>query len=120
MDEMPVPHERPVSYLKNSFIWAFFYLKNGYTYYDALSDIIKRGGDTSINGAVVGGLIGALHGKNNIPEFMRNAITGFHPDQIDLLSKKWEGMLYPGPDFEQKITNLYNGAPSKLAVIWSS
>ncbi len=47
-----------------------------------------------------------------------NAITVFHPDQIEDESNKWEGMLYPGPDFEQQIIDLYNNAPKKLEVKW--
>jgi len=47
-------------------LWAFYYLKNEYQYYDAIKDIIKRGGDTQANAAIVGGLIGAYYGVGAI------------------------------------------------------
>ena len=58
-NEMIYPHYRPESYIKTAFVWCFYYLKHDYTLKNALNDIIKRGGDTSANAAVVGGLIGA-------------------------------------------------------------
>ena len=60
--EMPIPHYRPESYVKVSILWAFYYLKHCTKYEDALKDILSRAGDTSLNAAIVGGLIGALHG----------------------------------------------------------
>ena len=63
---MPILQIRPISFIKNSFIWAFYYLKHCYFYEDAIKDILLKGGDTSINAAIVGGLIGALHGKNSL------------------------------------------------------
>jgi ADP-ribosyl-[dinitrogen reductase] hydrolase len=61
-DEMPVPHYRPVSYIKISILWALNYLRNNVTYEVAIKDIISRGGDTRSNAMIVGGLIGAANG----------------------------------------------------------
>ena len=30
VSEMPIPHYRPVSYIKTPLLWAFYYLKNDY------------------------------------------------------------------------------------------
>lgn len=60
---MPVPNERPISYVKNSLIWSLYYLKHGYTFHDAIKSILMKGGDTMANAAIVGGLIGASCGK---------------------------------------------------------
>jgi ADP-ribosylglycohydrolase len=68
LEDMPIPHNRPISYIKNSFILAFYNLKHCYSYEDAIKDILLKGGDTSMNAAIVGGLIGALHGKNSLPK----------------------------------------------------
>jgi hypothetical protein len=43
---MPIPHHIPISYIKKPFLWGLYYLKNNYKYEDAITDIIKRGGDT--------------------------------------------------------------------------
>ena len=58
---LPHPHERPISNIKISFVWAFFYLKNekDFTLKEALRDILARGGDTRSNAAIVAGLLGA-------------------------------------------------------------
>ena len=62
LKELPTPHYRPVYYVKVPILWALYYLKNCTKYEDALKDILSRGGDTSMNAAIVGGLIGALNG----------------------------------------------------------
>jgi len=48
--------------LKIAFVWAFYYLKNNFTYRAALKNILLRGGDTDTNAAIVGGLLGASQG----------------------------------------------------------
>ncbi len=44
--DLPIPHYRPLSYVKVSILWAFYYLKHDYTYNDAVKNIISKGGDT--------------------------------------------------------------------------
>ncbi len=44
-------------------------LQSSYT--DAICDVLAKGGDTDTNAAIVGGLIGALHGANAVPEEMK-------------------------------------------------
>jgi ADP-ribosyl-[dinitrogen reductase] hydrolase len=46
-------------HLKVPFVWAFYYLKNEWSFQDALKDILLQGGDTETNAAIVCGLIGA-------------------------------------------------------------
>jgi hypothetical protein len=65
---MPKPHFRPISYIKTSILWALYYLKHDYTFEVAVKDMIKRGGDTQGNGAIVGGLIGASLGLSSIDQ----------------------------------------------------
>ncbi len=66
IEEMPVPHERPISYIKNPLLWSLYYLKHEKSYEDAIRDIISRGGDTKSNAAIVGGIIAAANGIGNI------------------------------------------------------
>lgn len=66
VDEMPKPHFRPVSYVKTSILWAFYYLKLEVKFEDAIRDIIRKGGDTMANATIVGGLIGAACGMKDI------------------------------------------------------
>lgn len=67
IEDMPVPHERPISYIKTPLLWSLYYLKHNNSYEDAIRDIISRGGDTKSNAAIVGGLIGAVNGIGNVP-----------------------------------------------------
>jgi len=61
---MPKPYYRPITYVKPALLWTFYYLKNCCNYEEALRDMLKRGGDTSMNAAIIGGLIGALNKDN--------------------------------------------------------
>ena len=50
------------------------FLKNEYSLQDALREILKKGGDTSSNAAVVGGLIGAARGMQEIDQKMIDTV----------------------------------------------
>jgi len=62
-----------MGYLKHAFFLSFFFLltKNDNNYedyfYKCLYETIKLGGDTDTNAAIVAGMIGALVGKDKIP-----------------------------------------------------
>ncbi len=38
-------------------------------YFNILKDVLERKGDTDTNGAIVGGLIGAILGFDKLPKF---------------------------------------------------
>ena len=66
-------------------MYAFYYLNHNVSYQDALRDIIKRGGDTDTNACIVGGLLGAACGFNNLPKDIKNEF--FDKDKIKKLKK---------------------------------
>lgn len=41
---------------------------------DAISNVLLMGGDTDTNAAIVGGMIGAMHGANGIPDYMKKPV----------------------------------------------
>jgi len=45
-------------------VWA---LKHSHSFEEAMISVIREGGDTDTNGAVVGAVLGALHGFHNLP-----------------------------------------------------
>ena len=47
------------------------HLRRQTPYEKAITEILLLGGDTDTNAAIVGGLIGALHGADAIPEEMK-------------------------------------------------
>ena len=55
-----------IGHLKIAFVWAFYYLKNEWSYKGALKDMLMQGGDTDTNAAIVGGLLGAAYGEEAI------------------------------------------------------
>ena len=61
---MPILYHIPISDIKKAFLWSLFYLRKNSTFDEAITDIIKRGGDIRSNAAIVGGLIGAVEGIN--------------------------------------------------------
>ena len=46
-------------------------------YYDVIRQIIREGGDTDTNAAIVGGMLGALLGVKKIPAYMVNKVLQF-------------------------------------------
>jgi ADP-ribosylglycohydrolase len=63
-----------IGFVKYGFIHAFRHLKYETSYIDAIFETLSGGGDTDTNACIVGGLVGAYHGKEGIPEPMREAI----------------------------------------------
>jgi ADP-ribosyl-[dinitrogen reductase] hydrolase len=53
-------------FVRIAFTYAFFHLNQGSSYRAAISDTLIRGGDTDTNACIVGGLVGAYRGLNNL------------------------------------------------------
>ena len=51
-----------MGWIKIAFCYSFYYLKKGYSYRDALTDILIKRGDTDTNACIIGGMIGAAEG----------------------------------------------------------
>jgi ADP-ribosylglycohydrolase len=111
---MPIVHYRPINYVKTAVLWAFYHLKRQSTYEVALRDMLKRGGDTAVNAAIVGGLIGALNVDNSKLNQILNEINAAEHNQ-------GSGFInYAREDFERSIMNIYNKAPTNLTVKWGT
>lgn len=67
------------SNVKVAFIWAFYYLKNEWSYNDALKDVLLGGGDFISNASIVGGLIGAAEGYRAIDSKKVKTLLEFNP-----------------------------------------
>ncbi len=64
-----------IGFVKYGFVHAFRHLKYKTSYIDAIFETLSGGGDTDTNACIVGGLVGAYHGEEGIPEPMREAIS---------------------------------------------
>ncbi|CAI5996152.1 unnamed protein product [Closterium sp. NIES-64] len=57
-----------IGWVKWGFLLAFYHLLRRSSYDEALEDTLVRGGDTDTNAAIVGGMVGALHGVEGMEE----------------------------------------------------
>lgn len=66
-----------IGHVKHAFTLAFHFLRRDTPYEEAIQQTLLLGGDTDTNACIVGGLIGALHGFESIPEYMRECVLDF-------------------------------------------
>ena len=70
-----LPNFHPFAgFVRIGFTHAFYHLIQQHSYETGISETLAGGGDTDTNACIVGGLLGALHGANAIPEVMRNGV----------------------------------------------
>ena len=86
-----------------AFSYTFYYLKLELSYEEAIRRTLLLGGDTDTNAAIVGGLMGAYHGVDAIPEKWRNAVLNSQYKSEDFLlvggKKKFYGLVKTLYDF---------------------
>jgi len=112
--EMPIPHYRPLSYIKVPILWSLYYLKHDSTYStyeEVIKDIILKGGDTRGNAAIIGGLIGAAKGFTkeeiksieDIDGLLHQTISIVeHAPDTKTFGVKWSGKTLSLADLEKK------------------
>jgi ADP-ribosylglycohydrolase len=68
------PYQPNDGFVRIAFTHAFRHLRSSTPYVEALRETLAGGGDTDTNGCIIGGLMGALHGEDAVPEPMRVAV----------------------------------------------
>ena len=58
---------------------AFYQLLHADNFVSGLSDTVMRGGDTDTNAAIAGALLGAVHGRDAVPQSWRCALLSCRP-----------------------------------------
>lgn len=71
-----------IGWVRWAFTLAVGYLRQGLSYEQAVLETLLKGGDTDTNAAIVGGLMGALHGVGAIPEYMSAPVLAFDPVKL--------------------------------------
>jgi ADP-ribosylglycohydrolase len=66
-----------IGHVKYGFILAFYHLRKQSSFETAIRETLMKGGDTDTNAAIVGGLLGAYHGYESIPSYMKNPVMEF-------------------------------------------
>ena len=85
-DRLRAAHHEPPAEFQNQMGWvltalqnAFFRLLAGVPLAQALSDTVACGGDTDTNAAIAGALIGAVQGRDALPQQWRMAVLTCRP-----------------------------------------
>lgn len=73
-----VPYHPHIGFVKIAFIHAFRHLLLGTNYVDAIAETLLGGGDTDTNACIVGGLVGAACGAEEIPAMMQKPVLNCH------------------------------------------
>ncbi len=97
-------------------MWGFYYLKNEYTYEDAIKDILMRGGDTDTNAAIIGGLLGAAYGIECLKEEWCETMLNYKGPIQGGEGHARPDFLYPGLHLPQMLFSIYENAPKILSV----
>ncbi len=67
--KLPAFHPK-AGFVRIAFTHAFFHLLDGTSYLEGLKATLEGGGDTDTNACIVGGLLGALHGYSELPQYL--------------------------------------------------
>lgn len=67
-----------IGFVKWAFILSFWHLLNVSTFEEAIAHTLGCGGDTDTNGAIVGCMMGALHGAEGIPGPFKDVLEYSH------------------------------------------
>lgn len=76
--------------------------------------MLREGGDTDTNAAIVGGLIGAYVGYNKIPQPFKDAVLTF--DCQTMIGNNVESYLLPKHHLCSKLIQIYQDYPTVLEV----
>ena len=130
-NEVEIGCHKKMGWAKIGFHYAFYYLKKDYNYWDAMSkylyviafrvyinigDILKRGGDTDTNAAIVGGMLGAATGFDNLPEKLKKECLNVDTTIVGVKRPPW---LVPKNHIHSLILQIFHDAPQQLEIIYS-
>ncbi|CAG9318110.1 unnamed protein product [Blepharisma stoltei] len=111
----PMPGNPNIGWAKIAFDHAFRHMKNGSSFYTAVSETLRIGGDTDTNACIVGGLIGAAEGYNALPQEWKNKVQGY--DFLTLnrgIERPW---FLDQTVVESQAETLYRIAPRSLSIV---
>eukprot|EP00831_Metopus_contortus_P078617 TRINITY_DN7643_c0_g1_i2.p1 TRINITY_DN7643_c0_g1~~TRINITY_DN7643_c0_g1_i2.p1 ORF type:complete len:168 (+),score=35.59 TRINITY_DN7643_c0_g1_i2:159-662(+) len=113
-DKYPVTNCcKSAGYVYHGFVWGMQSLIHNEDYMTAIRKVLKQGGDTDTNAAIVGGLIGAAVGFSGIPSYMRGAILSYTGLGKGIPRDEF---LYPSHYLLSLIKQIYKTAPSVLTI----
>ncbi len=105
-----------IGWVKHAFIYALYYLKNNFSYFDAMKHMLLKGGDTDTNCCIVGGMLGALHGFKKLPSDITKKVLEYNSESDESGISRPE-FLNPSKHIDQIIIDLIKYKPSSLEII---
>jgi len=66
-----------IGHVRWGFTMAMYFLRRGEQYETGIVETLMKGGDTDTNAAIVGALLGVLHGVDKIPLYMIQPVRAF-------------------------------------------
>ncbi|KAE8909119.1 hypothetical protein PF005_g19931 [Phytophthora fragariae] len=99
---------RKVGHVRWAFVLATHFLRQNETYERAIYQTLLKGGDTDTNAAIVGGLLGALHGVEAIPTRMREAVLTFDATNPSA-TRRMRPEAYRGAQVTRLVEELFGG-----------
>lgn len=84
-----------IGHVKHGFMLAFYHLRKGSEFKEALEHTLLAGGDTDTNGAIVGGMVGALVGYHGIPDEIKIPVLEFDCTAVETQWGKRTGHKRP-------------------------
>ncbi|CAG9333579.1 unnamed protein product [Blepharisma stoltei] len=112
-NSQPMKADHKIGRAKIAFDHAFRHLRNESNYFDAMTGILRLGGDTDTNAAIVGGLIGAADGYSGIPKNWKEKVKNFKFEGIGI-DRPW---FLDQTDVERQVEYLYYISPYSLSII---
>ncbi len=76
--ELPPANEK-IGWAKIALLYTLYYVKQNKGYKEAMAELLRMGGDTDTNCCIVGGALGALHGRNKVPDNYVKKVLSFDP-----------------------------------------
>lgn len=70
-----------IGHVRWAFTLAMHFLRTGASFETAIKTTLLKGGDTDTNAAIVGAVMGALHGARKIPHCMKSVVLAFDAEK---------------------------------------
>lgn len=100
--------EQNIGHVRWGFTLAMHFLRTNTSFEEAIFTTLLKGGDTDTNACIVGGMMGALHGIDHIPDFMKDPVLTFD-------AAKKGGQMRPD-EFKPSSILKYFNQPGKFCV----
>jgi len=87
--------KRNIGHVKHAFCMAMNFLEKPVEYEVGIRHVLRLGGDTDTNAAICGGILGAINGYDDIPDYMKNPVLSYKYDPNGLIGYDRPALYHP-------------------------